>query len=56
MGDRTYLRHGYIGPALYSEHFDDDAETLFSKSCDLGMEGIVSKLRDAPYRSAARRG
>jgi ATP-dependent DNA ligase len=56
MGDRTYLRHGYIGPVLYSEHFDDNAETMFSMSSDLGLEGTVSKLRNAPYRSAARRG
>jgi bifunctional non-homologous end joining protein LigD len=40
-----------IGPVLYSDHFEDDAETMFSKSCDLGLEGIVSKLRDAPYKS-----
>src|SRR6476619_1416344 len=35
-----------VGPVLYSEHFDDDADTIFSMSSDLGLEGIVSKLRD----------
>jgi len=42
---------GDIGPVHLSEHFEEDAETLFAKSCELGLEGIVSKLRDASYRS-----
>ena len=42
---------GNIGHVLLSEHFEEDANTLFAKSCELGLEGIVSKLRDAPYRS-----
>ena len=40
-----------IGPVIYSDHFEDDAATMFAKSCEMGLEGIVSKLRDAPYRS-----
>ncbi len=28
-----------------------EGETVFRHACDLGMEGIVSKRRDAPYRS-----
>jgi bifunctional non-homologous end joining protein LigD len=28
-----------------------DGETVFRHACELGMEGIVSKRRDAPYRS-----
>jgi ATP-dependent DNA ligase len=28
-----------------------DGETVFRHACGLGMEGIVSKRRDAPYRS-----
>jgi bifunctional non-homologous end joining protein LigD len=34
----------------YSAHFDDGAE-LLARACELGLEGIISKLGDAPYRS-----
>jgi bifunctional non-homologous end joining protein LigD len=34
----------------YSEHFDDGAG-LFRQACAIGLEGIVSKKRSAPYRS-----
>jgi bifunctional non-homologous end joining protein LigD len=34
----------------YSENFDDGLE-LLAATDRLGLEGIVSKLRDAPYRS-----
>src|SRR4051794_19845818 len=40
---------GDIGPLFLSDHFEDDAETLFDKSCQMGLEGIVSKLRNAHY-------
>ena len=42
---------GDIGPLFLSDHFEDDAATLFDKSCEMGLEGIVSKLRNAPYKS-----
>jgi bifunctional non-homologous end joining protein LigD len=29
----------------------EDGETVFRHACELGMEGIVCKRRDAPYRS-----
>jgi bifunctional non-homologous end joining protein LigD len=29
----------------------DDGETVFHHACKLGLEGIVSKRRDSPYRS-----
>ena len=34
-----------------SEHFEENGERLLRHACRLGLEGIVSKLRDAPYRS-----
>jgi bifunctional non-homologous end joining protein LigD len=34
-----------------NEHFDDDGELVRRHACRLGLEGIVSKRRDAPYRS-----
>jgi bifunctional non-homologous end joining protein LigD len=40
-----------VAPVFYSQHFEEDGPTLFAKSCELGLEGIISKLRDSPYRS-----
>ena len=35
-----------------NEHFDGgDPEVIFRHACKLGLEGIVSKRRDFPYRS-----
>jgi bifunctional non-homologous end joining protein LigD len=39
------------GAVRYSEHFEEDGPRLFSHVCRLGLEGVVSKLRNAPYRS-----
>jgi bifunctional non-homologous end joining protein LigD len=38
-------------PIRYSGHFDESGATVLSHACRLGLEGIVSKLRDSPYRS-----
>jgi bifunctional non-homologous end joining protein LigD len=35
----------------FSEHLDEDGETMFQHACKMGLEGIVSKRRDFPYRS-----
>ena len=35
-----------------SEHLDDaDGAIVFHHACRLGLEGIVAKRRDRPYRS-----
>ena len=34
-----------------SEHIEEDGATVFRHACRLGCEDIVSKRRDAPYRS-----
>ena len=34
-----------------SEHMDGDGAAMYRHACALGLEGIVSKRRDAPYRS-----
>ncbi len=39
------------GPLRYSEHFGEDGDMLLRHACRLSLEGLVSKLRDAPYRS-----
>ncbi|MUO44740.1 non-homologous end-joining DNA ligase [Agrobacterium vitis] len=35
----------------FSEAFDTDGATLFQASCDHGLEGIIAKHLDSPYRS-----
>ena len=35
----------------YSEHLEGDGATVFRHACQMGLEGIVSKRLDAPYRS-----
>jgi bifunctional non-homologous end joining protein LigD len=34
-----------------SEHLDGDGPAMFRHACAMGLEGIVSKRRDRPYRS-----
>ena len=40
-----------VGPLRYSEHFEHDGEALFERVRGLGMEGIVGKRADGPYRN-----
>ena len=49
--ERLTRSAGPNGRIRYAEHFDEDGEMILRHSCSLGLEGIVSKLRDAPYRS-----
>ena len=35
----------------FNEHLADDGPTVFDHVCRMGLEGIVSKRTDAPYRS-----
>ena len=39
------------GVIRLSEHFDADGPTLLRHACQMQLEGILSKRRDAPYRS-----
>jgi len=39
------------GAIRYAEHLDGDGAAIFKRACALGLEGIISKLADAPYRS-----
>ena len=39
------------GILTYSEHFTGRGDVVFDHACRLGLEGIVSKLKTAPYRS-----
>jgi bifunctional non-homologous end joining protein LigD len=46
---RKLLRHGR--GIQYVEHAEGHGDRLFETVCKLGLEGIVSKKLDAPYRS-----
>jgi bifunctional non-homologous end joining protein LigD len=35
----------------FNEHMEGDGESVFKHACKLGLEGIVSKRKDSPYRS-----
>ena len=39
------------GPLKYSEHFEQDGEALYDRAVGMGLEGIVAKKADAPYKS-----
>ncbi|OLB48143.1 MAG: DNA ligase D [Gemmatimonadetes bacterium 13_2_20CM_2_65_7] len=39
------------GPLRYSEHFAKNGEALYEQVVNLGLEGIVAKKADSPYRS-----
>lgn len=52
--DRKRLLEDLIGgadPALkYSAHFDESGDLVLKHACRLSLEGIISKVADAPYR------
>src|SRR5216117_3425827 len=40
-----------VGPIKYIEHFATNGEALYEQVVKLGLEGIVAKKADAPYRT-----
>jgi bifunctional non-homologous end joining protein LigD len=42
---------GSVQPIILSEHFDTAGAGLLKQACDMGLEGIVSKFKGAPYKS-----
>jgi bifunctional non-homologous end joining protein LigD len=47
------LSHADAGSALqFSQHFEANGAEVFAKACDLGAEGIISKLASATYDSS----
>jgi bifunctional non-homologous end joining protein LigD len=36
---------------LYAEHLEGDGSEIHEHACAMGLEGIISKQQDAPYRS-----
>ena len=47
---RTLVGGRQTGRIRYSEHIDGRGDEFFAQACRLGLEGIVSKRRDRPYR------
>ena len=46
------LLDGVDTPALrFSEHFEAAGDVMLAHACRMGLEGVVSKRADAPYRS-----
>ena len=43
------------GALRFSGHFDESGALVLRHACRLGLEGVVSKLRDSPYRSGRAR-
>ena len=39
------------GAIRYSEHIETDGQAMLQNACRLGLEGIISKRKDQPYRS-----
>ncbi|MBW3555178.1 MAG: DNA ligase D, partial [Gemmatimonadetes bacterium] len=40
-----------VGPLRFSEHIPENGEELFERVAAMGLEGVVAKKADAPYRS-----
>ncbi len=45
------MKNDEAGPLRYSEHFVQPGQTMLKHACRMGLEGVVSKRADAPYRS-----
>lgn len=43
-----------LGLIKYCEHLEGEGKTVLEHACKLGLEGIVSKRGDTPYRSGTR--
>jgi bifunctional non-homologous end joining protein LigD len=50
---RKLLQHGR--GIQYVEHAEGHGDKLFAAACNLGLQGIVSKKLNAPYRSGPSR-
>ena len=46
----SLLAEAGSSPIVYSEHLELPGPQMFDHAQQIGLEGIVSKVRDAPYR------
>ncbi|MGH2804469.1 MAG: non-homologous end-joining DNA ligase, partial [Thermoleophilaceae bacterium] len=44
----------FEGPLRFSPHRNEHGEELFRDACRRGLEGLIAKRADSPYRSGAR--
>jgi bifunctional non-homologous end joining protein LigD len=44
----------FEGPIQFSQHRNEHGERLFREACRKGLEGLIAKRADSPYRSDAR--
>jgi bifunctional non-homologous end joining protein LigD len=53
---KALLRRSFTfdGPLRLSPHRNEHGEKLFREACRQGLEGLIAKRADSPYRSAAR--
>ena len=42
---------GKTGAIRYTEYFDEGGPLILKKACEMGLEGVISKRSNAPYRS-----
>ncbi|WP_414462905.1 non-homologous end-joining DNA ligase [Hyphomicrobium sp. DY-1] len=49
--EKLFVRRAKTGPIRYSGHLAVDGARMLSDACSLGLEGIISKRIDRPYRS-----
>src|SRR5246127_4293329 len=47
---RSMLAKAGLG-VRFNEHIEGDGPTVFAHACKMGLEGIVSKRKESPYRS-----
>ena len=47
----TLLRTRATGPLRFSDHVQGDGPVFHRQACEFGLEGVVSKRADAPYRA-----
>lgn len=48
LGDKATAGEGAL---RYSQHFVEEGDVMLDQACRLGLEGVISKRREAPYRS-----
>src|SRR4029077_2970363 len=45
------LMEGQSGVVRFGDHMEAGGEGFYAQACDFGLEGIVSKRADLPYRT-----
>jgi bifunctional non-homologous end joining protein LigD len=44
------LRGRDTGPVRYGDHLEASGSAVYERACEMGIEGVISKRRDRPYR------